>query len=241
MTTLRLRVAAPGGDEPLSASPTRLYNLGSATVDSTAAEAHQREVADVGVRIAFDVSAPRIYPMAVGSVTTDDVVGVHSGHTSGEAEVVLLVSGGELYVGVGSDHTDRELERLSIIWSKQYSPSVLGGRVWRWADVEPVWDRLVLESTVDGELYQSSPASVFLAPPEILKVLGERVTELPASYLVFCGTYTSIDNRIRHGERWTAALRDPETGARLDLSYRVVDLLAEIEPGFRVPLRPKER
>ncbi|WP_156757138.1 DUF2848 family protein [Actinokineospora pegani] len=241
MTTFALHLALPDGDRPLSAAPTRLYNLGSATVDSAAAEAHQREVADVGVRIAFDVPAPRIYPMAVNSVTTDDVVGVHSGRTSGEAEVVLLVSDGELYIGVGSDHTDRELERLSIIWSKQYSPSVLGKRVWRWADVEPRWDRLVLESTVDGELYQRGPASVFLSPPEILKVLGERVSELPPSYLVFCGTYTSIDNRIRHGGQWTAALHDPETGARLELSYRVVDLLAEIETGFRVPLRPKER
>jgi hypothetical protein len=66
------------------------------------------------------------------------------------------------------------------------------------------------------------------------------VTSLPDSYLVYCGTYTSIDKKIRFGTRWTATLRDEETGDRLDLAYDVVDLLAEIEPEFRVPLRPRE-
>lgn len=239
MTTFALLVGqAAGADRPLAVSPERVYNLGSATVDATAALAHQEEVADVGVRIAFDIPAPRIYPMATSSVTTDPTIGVHSDRTSGEVEIVLVVASGELYVGVGSDHTDRDLERASIIWSKQYCPSVLGRRVWRWADVEPAWPRLLLESTVDGELYQSSLASVFLPPLEILRVLGERVTELPGSYLVYCGTYTSIAKRIAFGRSWTATLRDPDTGDRLDLAYEVVDLLAEIEPAYRVPLRP---
>lgn len=241
MTTFSLLVGqAAGADRPLAVSPERVYNLGSATVDATSAVAHQEEVADVGVRIAFDIPAPRIYPMATNSVTTDQTIGVHSDRTSGEVEIVLVVDGGELYVGVGSDHTDRDLERASIIWSKQYCPSVLGRRVWRWADVEPAWPRLMLESTVDGELYQSSPASVFLSPPEILRILAERVTELPASYLVYCGTYTSIAKKIAFGRSWSATLRDPDTGEALDLAYEVVDLLTEIEPAYRVPLRPVE-
>ena len=241
MTTFDLLVAEPSGvDTPLPVTPARVYNLGSATVDASSAVAHQEEVADVGVRIAFDIPAPRIYPMAVSSITTDATIGVHSAATSGEAELVLVVQGGELYVGIGSDHTDRELERTSIIWSKQYCPSVLGRRVWRWADIESRWSTLVLESTVDSELYQSSLASVFLAPPKILEILGERVTSLPDGYLVYCGTYTSIDKKIRFGATWTVTLRDADGDDRLDLAYDVVDLLGEIEPDYRVPLRPKE-
>ncbi|MFC6090099.1 DUF2848 family protein [Saccharothrix lopnurensis] len=241
MTTFTLRVGRAGQDDgELTASPARVYNLGSATVDPSSALAHQEEVADVGVRIAFDRPAPRVYPMSVNSVTTDDTIGVHSGRTSGEVELVLVVQDGEVYVGVGSDHTDRELERHSIIWAKQYCPSVLGRRVWPLADVEAAWDRLVLESEVDGEPYQCSPASVFLPPREIIAALGQRVTELPGSYLVYCGTYTSLDKRIRFGARWTARLRDPG-GDALELDYAVVDLLAEVEPGHRVPLRPTDQ
>lgn len=241
MTTFSLTVGqASGEDTALEATPGRVYNLGSATVDSGAAVAHQEEVADVGVRIAFDIPAPRVYPMAVSSITTDAVVGVHHGRTSGEAEIVLVVQDGELYVGVGSDHTDRDLEQLSIIWSKQYSPSVLGSRVWRWSDLEPDWDTLLLESTVDGEPYQRSKASVFLSPPEILRELADRVPTLPESYLVYCGTYTTIANTIAFGEHWTATLSNPRTGESLSLGYDVVDLFDEIKPEFRVPLRPRE-
>ncbi|WP_281689443.1 DUF2848 family protein [Pseudonocardia thermophila] len=237
MTTFTLDVLRTGaGPQRLVTTPQRLYNLGSATVDPNAAVAHQREVADVGVRIAFDVPAPRIYPMSVNSVTTDDRIGVHSGSTSGEVELVLVVHEGEIFLGVGSDHTDRVLEKHSIIWAKQYCPSVLGRQVWRWRDVAPRWSDLVLESTVDGALYQRCGASVFLSPDEIVKVLEERVAALPSSYLVFCGTYTSIENTIRYGTTWTGTLRDTTTGERLDLRYEVVDLLSEIRPGFRVPL-----
>lgn len=242
VTTFELSVVEPGGhDRPLSFTPERVYNLGSATVESASAVAHQQEVADVGVQIAFDVPAPRVYPMTPSSVTTDEMVGSHHGRTSGEAEIVLLVDGDEMYVGIGSDHTDRELERTSIIWSKQYSPSVLGRRVWSWRYLERHWDDLVVESTVDGVAYQSSKASVFLAPPAILDRLAERAVRLPSSYLVFCGTYTSIDNTIRFGRTWSATLRNTVDGSQLSLSYEVVDLLAELHPAHRVPLRAGER
>jgi hypothetical protein len=241
MTTFDLSILErDGSSTPLPVTPARVYNLGSATVDPTSAVAHQEEVADVGVRIAFDIPAPRIYPMAVSSITTDDVIGVHHGETSGEVELVIVVVEGEVYLGIGSDHTDRVLERESIIWSKQYSPSVLGGQVWRWNDVEPHWDRLVLESWVDGKLYQSSPAAVFRRPDDLLAVLAERVVELPKSYLVYCGTYTTIANTIEFGTTWTARLADSETATELALRYDVVDLLGEIADGFRVPLRPAE-
>ncbi|MFD5824129.1 DUF2848 family protein [Lentzea sp. NPDC060358] len=239
MTTFTLDVLGTGGEpQTLVTTPRRLYNLGSATVDPDAARAHQQEVADVGVRIAFDIPAPRIYPMSVNSVTTDDRIGVHSATTSGEVELVLVVHEGEVFLGVGSDHTDRVLEKHSIIWAKQYCPSVLGRRVWRWSEIAPRWEHLVLECTVDGELYQRVNASVFLPPDRIVEILTERVGSLPSSYLVYCGTYTSVDNTIRYGSAWTGSLRDPGTAEALEVVYETVDLLAEINDGYRVPLVP---
>lgn len=237
MTTFHLEIDSPDGPEPLVITPERLFNLGSATVAQASAVAHQQEVADVGVRIAFDIPAPRVYPMAVTSVTTDDAVGVHHSRTSGEAELVLLVQDGELFLGVGSDHTDRELEQISIIWSKQYAASVLGRRVWRWSDVEADWEALILASTLDGVPYQSSPAAVFLAPPMVLNELATRVRQLPSSYVVFCGTYVTLDTTVRFGTQWGVSLTNQRTGAELGLSYRTIDLFDDVEPASRVPLR----
>lgn len=240
MTLLSLTIASMDGtNETKQVSPTRVYNLGSATVDPSSALAHQQEVKDVGVQIAFDIPAPRVYPLAVTSVTTDTEIAAHHARTSGEAEIVLLINHGVTYLGIGSDHTDRDLEKHSIIWAKQYSPSVLGTTFWLWDEVEPHWSSLILESTVEGAPYQSSPASVFLRPPEILTKLAERVKSLPETFLVFCGTYTTLTNTIAFGSEWAVSLRDEECGRRLDLAYTVTELLDEIQPAHRVPVLPR--
>lgn len=98
----------------------------------------------------------------------------------------------------------------------------------------------MLKSAVDGRPYQESKARAFCRPNNLLQMLSERVTTLSASYLVYCGTYATIDNVISFGTRWTAVLDNPRTGRHLALRYDVVDLMGEVEPGFRVPLRPEE-
>ena len=105
----------------------RMYNFGSATRNADDAVAHQEEVAKAGIGIAFDIPAPRVYPISPHNVVTDGEVCVHNAETSGEVEIVLLNDDGELLVGVGSDHTDRALERTSIVWSKQAYPMSLRG------------------------------------------------------------------------------------------------------------------
>ena len=66
-----------------------------------------------------------MYALAPDRVSLEREVVVVGDKTSGEAEFVLVYSGAELYVGVGSDHTDRGLERLSVSRSKQVCPKPL--------------------------------------------------------------------------------------------------------------------
>ena len=65
---LEFTVVEKSGSRRLAIAPGRVYNLGSATREKAAADAHQEEVADIGVRIAFDRPAPRIYPIDRKSV-----------------------------------------------------------------------------------------------------------------------------------------------------------------------------
>lgn len=216
-------------------SPTRMYNVGSATRDPEAARAHQEEVAEIGIRIAFDVPSPRIYPVAISQAVTDTEVAALHGESSGEVEIVIVVDGSDIYVGVGSDHTDRWLERTSIPWSKNVSPNVVAPELWRWQDVADHWDECVMSSHVDGRPYQEAAVSIFLTPPEILEVLAERV-DLPSSYVVFCGSYAAIDKIMRFGDTWELALTDPVRDRAIRHTYRVIDLFTEIREGFRVPV-----
>jgi len=236
MTDLQLLVVNRDGAEvERTFTVDRLLNLGSATRDPDTAAGHQREVAEAGVRIAFDVPAPRIYPIGSWALTTQERIGVHGPRTSGEAEIVLLADD-ELYIGVGSDHTDRDLERHSILWSKQACPNLLGRRVWRWRDVRDHWDECVLSSEVDGKPYQETPVASFLPPAEILDIVADRAAATAPGLVVFCGTIVSLTGQLGFGDDWSCRLADPVLGRELTVSYRVVQLMELVREPYRVPV-----
>lgn len=225
------------GRRLLKLQPNRIYNLGSATRDAASAAAHQDEVRDIGVRIAFDRPAPRIYPMDPAIVVTSTEIGVLNNRTSGEVEIVLVVAD-DLYVGVGSDHTDRELERTSILWSKQACANVVAPELWRFSEIASHWDDCRLKMTIDGAPYQDVKVGVFLPPLEILRLVFDRLMVKPKEpFMVFCGTYASLDKTIHFGTEWHFALDDPHLGRSIQHGYRVTNLLEEIEPRHRVPLQ----
>jgi len=215
----------------------RMYNLGSATRSADTAAVHHAEVAQAGIRIAFDVPAPRIYPIGAHALTTGDEVLVQDDETSGEVEIVIAVHE-QVYVGVGSDHSDRALERVSIPWSKQVCPNVLAPVLWPFEALRERWDRCVLRSWVDGRLYQEVGVATFLHPDDVLATLRERVSDLPVrDYLVFCGTVASLDKALGFGRRWSFELEDPVAGRRIRHAYAIRNLFDEIRSEFRVPVR----
>ncbi|GAA4686764.1 DUF2848 family protein [Nocardioides nanhaiensis] len=229
-------VAVDGSTQARSFPVARMYNLGSATRDAQVAVHHQEEVAAAGVRIAFDVPAPRIYPIAPHALTTSDAVEVHGDRTSGEVEIVLVVAEDDVYVGVGSDHTDRDLERVSIVYSKQTCPNVLAPRLWRLSDVVDHWDDCVLESWVDGRPYQRTPTGTFLSPEDLLAVLRERANPPDHGFVLYAGTIVALDGRLDYGSTWSFRLHDPVLDREITHSYELTGLMTEMAEGFRVPL-----
>jgi hypothetical protein len=237
MTALHATILDAGGTStPATFDVRRQYNLGSATRDPETARHHQEEVAKSGISIAFDVPAPRIYPIGPWALTTGDRIEVQGPRTSGEVEIVLVVAGDDVFVGVGSDHTDRDLERTSIPWSKQACPNVLAPRLWRWTDVADHWDDCELSCDLDGAPYQRVGVDAFLAPPDVLAILRERADVPEGDIVVFCGTYVSVTGELAFGSRWSFGLSDPVLGRELTHAYDVVELLPELRDGFRVPL-----
>ena len=239
--TILFEVARPGGrNERVELPVARVYNTGSATRDPEAARAHQEEVAKIGISIAFDVPAPRIYPVATAQLVTDSEIEVLHHRTSGEAEVVLLQVEDELYVGVGSDHTDRALETISIPWSKQSCPNVMAPRIWRWEDVADRWDECVLSCEIDGSLYSTVGVDVFTRPHDLLGQVAERIDLPGEGFALFCGSYASLDKTMKYGENWGIRLDHPDAAMSIKHSYRVVDLMQEIHEDYRVPVVPEE-
>ncbi|WMS42570.1 DUF2848 family protein [Acuticoccus sp. MNP-M23] len=225
-----------GATAPLSLDLAAVMNMGSATRDPAVAKLHQDEVALHGVAIATNVPAPRLYPMAVDGLSTGTRVEVHTGETSGEVEIVLIFAD-QLYVGVGSDHTDRLLEKASIPYSKQACANVIAPTVWPFAEIADTWDQCILRSWVDGRLYQEVGVDAFLRPEDIAAMLADRAPGFAQKDTVaFCGTIVSVDKRLGFGSRWEFEIEDPVGGRSIRHAYDVVDMFQMIRPEYRVPV-----
>ncbi|MGH2949271.1 MAG: DUF2848 family protein [Solirubrobacteraceae bacterium] len=201
-------------------SPAEVVLAGYTGRDQAAVQRHIDELAAHGVPVPARV--PAYYSITPGLVVAAGAIDVLGPETSGEVEYLLLHSDGELYVGLGSDHTDRGLERTSVTYAKQLCPKVVCPRLWRYADVAEHWDRLVLRSFAGAErrLYQEGPVTAMLDPDDILARVWRRTGRGLDGVLVFSGTL-ALAGELDYADRFAAELGDETTGAKLTLDYTV--------------------
>jgi hypothetical protein len=206
--------------EPVDFVPAAVVLAGYTGRDQEAVQRHIDELAAHGVPGPERV--PAFYSVAPGLVVAADGIDVLGHETSGEVEFVLLRAGGELYVGLGSDHTDRGLEQQSVTHAKQLCPKVVCPQLWRYADVAGHWGALTLRSFAGAErrLYQEGPVTAMLGAEEILERTERRTGRGLDGTLVFSGTLPLV-GELSCAERFAAELCDEETGRRLSVEYEV--------------------
>ena len=137
---------------------------------------------------------------------------------------------GELYVGVGSDHTDRKLESHSVALSKQLCVKPIGTGAWRFADVADHWDELVIRSSIveNGATvrYQEGALSTLKSPLELIAGYTGGASLLPEGTGMVCGTVAAIGG-IRPSTSFAMELFDPRRKRSLSHHYDI-DVLPEV-------------
>ena len=215
-----------GGERRVVADPAAVVIAGWTGRDETALNAHIKELAELG--IAQPKSVPMFYRVSATLLTTRKVVQVVGREATGEIEAVLWKQDGSLYVGVGSDHTDRKLEAVGITLSKQLCPKPISKNVWPWTEVAPHWDQVILRSRLAcGEIYQEGPASGLRRPDELLALYESREGSLPAQSLMFCGTL-AVHGSIRFTNEMYLELVDPVLKRKIEHRYSL-DVLPIVE------------
>ena len=174
--------------------------------NTAALEAHIKELEALGVK--RPKSVPIFYRVAAALLTTAGSIEVMADKSSGEVEFVLYALDDGLWVGVGSDHTDRKAETVGVTLSKQMCAKPVGATLWRYDEVKPHWDKLMLRSFVPGEggkrrLYQEGPVTNMRSPEELIRLYtgGDR---LASGTAMFCGTFAVhggdfVFGHVRHG------------------------------------------
>ncbi len=198
-----------------------LVIAGWAGRDAGAIEHHIEELAALG--IPRPSKTPLYYRVAAQTLTQRSRLTVLGPDTSGEVEPVVVAMADGLWIGIGSDHTDRKAEASGIALSKQLCGKPIGNQLWLYSDVEGHWDELVLRSraTIGGErvLYQESPVSSLRKPSDLIEHYA-AAKMLEAGSLMFCGTPGAISG-IRPGTRFEMELIDPVLHRSLSHSYDI--------------------
>jgi Protein of unknown function (DUF2848) len=189
-----------------------------------ALEAHIKELEAIGVK--RPKSVPIFYRVACSLLTTAVAIEVMADKSSGEVEFVLFALNDGLWLGVGSDHTDRKAETVGVTLSKQLCAKPVGATLWRYDEVKPHWDKLKLRSTVpDGgrrRLYQEGPVTNMRSPEELIRLYtgGDK---LKAGTAMFCGTF-AVHGEISYSGTFNMELEDPVLGRKLTHGYKIVSL-----------------
>ena len=190
-----------------------------------ALEAHIKELEALGVK--RPKSVPIFYRNAVSLLTTAPEIQVAGENSSGEVEFVLFSLDDGMWLGVGSDHTDRKAETINVTLSKQMCAKPVGPKLWRYDEVKPHWDKLTLRSFVPGEggtkrLYQEGPVTNMRSPEELIKLYtgGDK---LAAGTAMYCGTF-AVHGGISSSGTFDMELEDPVLGRKLTHGYKIVSL-----------------
>lgn len=204
----------PGG--ALRCDLARLVVAGWTGRDREAVDHHIEELAAIGVPRPSTV--PLFYEVSPGLATQADEIVVLGAETSGEVEPFVLCAEGSLWLGIGSDHTDRWLEATSVAHSKQACAKVVGRRLWPFDAVADRLDDIALTTRIDGgTLYQEGT----LAKIRPLSALLEA-SPLREGEAMLCGTLPAI-GRVRAAGTYAMTMRDAELG-EIELHYSVRNL-----------------
>jgi hypothetical protein len=206
---LEFRRVSATGTHQVAFEPRDLVIAALTGRDQAAVQYHVEELRRIGVKPPPTI--PAFFRNGANLLTTARAIEVLGPDSSGEVEFVVVSMADGLWVGVGSDHTDRRVEAYAIDISKQLCPKVIAPLLWRFDEVAPHWDQLMLRAWIEEggrlTLYQEGTAATLRAP-ESLVATWTGGAALPEGTVMFGGTIAAIGG-IRPSARFEFELEDP--------------------------------
>jgi hypothetical protein len=210
-------------------SPKFLVIAGWTGRDPVALEHHIAELEKEGIPRPREV--PVFYRVGASLLTHAGAIQVAGPHSSGEVEAFVFKGEDGWWVGAGSDHTDRHLERTSITLSKQVCPKPVASALWPYDEVRDHWGRLVARSWIlkDGvrEPYQEGTLERNRHPAELVSLYEARHAPIAEGTIMLCGTQSAIGGIRTTADRFEFELEDPVLGRRITHGYDILVLPAD--------------
>ena len=224
---IELQVVAT--EEVIALDATSLILAGFTGRSAQAVADHLRELSLIGVGapesvpIYWSIEPDLLRPCANMSAPPE--------RTSGEIEYVLVRSAGRWFVGVGSDHHDKVIEKESFLESKRAQPKLIGHSVIPLEEAMASWDDIELRCLAkngDGQwiIFQGGRLIELITPEDLLDGARRRwpdAVDMDGS-VIFSGTIPLVDPEQWIGRAYPTAYRlllASPGGIRLEGEYSV--------------------
>lgn len=199
----------------------RLVIAGWTGRDVAAVEKHIKELEAIGVK--RPKTTPVFYRVAAALLTTAEQIEALGESSSGEVECVVYALQDGMWVGLGSDHTDRKAEAVSVSLSKQMCAKPVSPRIWRYEEVASHWDELILRSYVHvsqtKRLYQEGSVAAMRPIPDLIR-LWNGGNDLATGTAMFCGTL-AVHGGVASADVFEMELEDPVLKRKIEHRYRI--------------------
>ena len=225
MSTQTFAVIGTSGTKEITVNFDLLIAVGFAGRNQAKVREHIEELAEIGVKPPS--KTPMLYVCSTQLVTKEENIQVIGSGTSGEVEYVIVLHEGEIFIGLGSDHTDRALEAVGIFKAKQINSKVIAPVLWRYEDVKAHWDKIELRAwqtkkDMNGGkefAYQDGTLAAILTVEDVLAHVAEEYPGVKNA-IFFSGTVPVLDTFI-FGDSFRCELRDPILGRVISHEYTV--------------------
>lgn len=185
-----------------------------------AVDHHIQELAQLGISPPSQV--PLYYRVSDALLTQKSHIQVLGSGSSGEVEPLLIRQHDEWYLGLASDHTDRELEAHSVAASKQACMKPVASEVWLFDSVKDHLDKITMRCTItessQSVLYQDGSLSNILPLQQLI-----HESALTNNAAMLCGTLGAIGS-VRPAMHYQMTLDDPVLDKSISLHYSVSEL-----------------
>lgn len=183
---------------------------------------HAEELAEHGIR--GPKNMPEHFICSPTVMTHEPTITCIGDKTCGEIEFFFFNREGKIYVGVGSEHTDRALEAVDMIKSKAICQKPMSSRLWRYEDIKDHWDKILLTAWQSDEngnevLYQNSPLAALLTLEQLIDE-AKRIYENLEDVIVWSGTIPAL-NGLVYGNRFWGEMNDPILKRKLTFDYTI--------------------
>ena len=195
---------------------------------------------------------PSIFRIGCYLLTQDGEFEVQGPLTGSEAEVVAIRDGGQIFISIGSDQCDRELDFLFPDKPKQMCPHPIASTAWPYEEVKDHWDQMRIDSQVKvrGHTVQLQDTSVDTQVDLDYLLAMDTVKSLPDAMVLYCGAVPfqkdAIAEAIKRydlppqtmhgtGDHVLVRLHDPVLGRTIEHRFRAVPIGDELAERRLIP------